>query len=61
MKLAPFDVTNENYNLGHLCLDSLRSRPNAVCQVGVIFLFVLLGDLTFMLFFQSSESKYQYL
>lgn len=33
MKLAPFDVTNENYNLGHLCLDSLRSRPNAVCQI----------------------------
>ncbi|KAJ8711130.1 hypothetical protein PYW07_008372 [Mythimna separata] len=33
MKLAPFDVTNENYNLGHLCMDALRIRPDAVCVI----------------------------
>ncbi|KAJ8711132.1 hypothetical protein PYW07_008374 [Mythimna separata] len=33
MKLAPFDFTNENYNMGHLCMDVLRTRPDAVCQI----------------------------
>ncbi|CAH0696639.1 unnamed protein product [Spodoptera exigua] len=33
MKLAPFDLMNENYHAGHLCLDTFRSRPDAVCQI----------------------------
>uniref|UniRef100_A0A2A4JUE1 Luciferin 4-monooxygenase n=1 Tax=Heliothis virescens TaxID=7102 RepID=A0A2A4JUE1_HELVI len=34
MKLAPFDVKNENYNLGHLCLDGIRSgKPDAIFQI----------------------------
>ncbi|KAJ8712789.1 hypothetical protein PYW08_008093 [Mythimna loreyi] len=33
MKLAPFDVTNENYNLGHLSMDALRIRPEGLCQI----------------------------
>ncbi|KAJ8711131.1 hypothetical protein PYW07_008373 [Mythimna separata] len=32
MKLV-FDVTNENYHVGHLCMDALRTRPDAVCQI----------------------------
>ncbi|KAJ8712790.1 hypothetical protein PYW08_008094 [Mythimna loreyi] len=33
MKLAPFDLTNENYNIGHLCMDALRINPDAVYQI----------------------------
>ncbi|CAD0204277.1 unnamed protein product [Chrysodeixis includens] len=33
MRLAPFDVKNDKYHLGHLILDGLRARPDAVCQI----------------------------
>ncbi|CAH0595169.1 unnamed protein product [Chrysodeixis includens] len=33
MRLAPFDVKNDNYHLGHLILDGLRTRPNSICQI----------------------------
>lgn len=31
--MEPFDYNNEKYHLGHFIMDSLGSRPDAICQI----------------------------
>ncbi|XP_075983972.1 luciferin 4-monooxygenase-like [Anticarsia gemmatalis] len=33
IQVQPFDVTNENYHMGHLFVDVMKSRPDVICQI----------------------------